>query len=146
MKNLHLLIFSYFFNWTFCVQRMMTLIKQCYQLIRPGPWYLSDGSSEIDAHIRSNLCYLIWLRHLMRSRAVTNRFFFSPRIPFFLQMCATCSKIPSTMNTSLFTVFKDTSLHLCLNNFVSRFPYFQFFSPIRTCCGGTLPPRYFLKE
>ena len=36
-----------------------------------------DGSSEIGKHRRSNLCYLICLRHLIRSRAVTNSMSFS---------------------------------------------------------------------
>ena len=39
--------------------------------------FIYDGNSEIGAQVRSNLCYLIYLRHLMRSRGVTNRFFFS---------------------------------------------------------------------
>ena len=32
---------------------------------------MSDGSSEIGAHVRSNFYYLICVRHLIRSRAVT---------------------------------------------------------------------------
>ena len=38
--------------------------------------YIIDGNKEIGMNIRSNLCYLICLRHLIRSRAVTNRIFF----------------------------------------------------------------------
>ena len=34
-----------------------------------------DGILEIGAQARSNLCYLISLRHLIRSTAVTNRIF-----------------------------------------------------------------------
>ena len=34
-----------------------------------------DGNSEIGAHVRSILCYLIYLRHLIRSRKVTHRIF-----------------------------------------------------------------------
>ena len=37
---------------------------------------LLDCNSEISSHVRSHLCYLICLRHLIRSRAVTNRIFF----------------------------------------------------------------------
>ena len=33
-----------------------------------------DGNSKIDAHVRRNLCYLICLRHSIKSKAVTNRF------------------------------------------------------------------------
>ena len=36
-----------------------------------------DGISEIDAHVSSNLCYLICLKHLIGPRAVTNRIFSS---------------------------------------------------------------------
>ena len=35
-----------------------------------------DGNSEIGAHVRRNLCYLICARHLICSKAVTRRFFF----------------------------------------------------------------------
>ena len=45
---------------------------------------LIDGNSEIGAHVRSNLCYLICLRHLIRSRAVTNRISISEKTYFAL--------------------------------------------------------------
>ena len=32
-----------------------------------------DGNSEIGAHVKSNLCYLICLRRFIRSRAVKDR-------------------------------------------------------------------------
>ena len=35
-----------------------------------------DGNSELGAQVRSNLCYLICLRHLLWSGAVTKRIFF----------------------------------------------------------------------
>ena len=38
---------------------------------------ISNGNSEIDAHVRSNLCYLICSRHLIRSRPVTDQISFS---------------------------------------------------------------------
>ena len=47
-------------------------------------------------HVRSNLCYLIWLRHLLRT--VTNRIF-SPNKLIFLHACATCSELPSNIST-----------------------------------------------
>ena len=56
-----------------------------------------DGDSEIGAQVRINLCYLICLRHLIRSRAVTNRIF-STKSLIFLHACATRSRLPS--NTS----------------------------------------------
>ena len=40
------------------------------------------GNSEIGAHVRNNLCYLIRLRHLIRSRAVTHLVFFSENTDF----------------------------------------------------------------
>ena len=53
------------------------------------------GSSKISAHVKSNLCYLICLRHLVRSRALTNRIFF-PKINLFsFHACATCSELLS---------------------------------------------------
>ena len=49
-------------------------IRIRFFLWRSNPWYfILDGNSETGAHERSNLCYLIWLRHLIWSRAVTNR-------------------------------------------------------------------------
>ena len=41
---------------------------------RDETWY-----SEIGAHVGSNLCYLICLRHYIRSRAATNRICFSTK-------------------------------------------------------------------
>ena len=47
-----------------------------------------DGSSGLVALIRRNLCYLICLRHLERSRAGTNRIFFLLRKDLFFFMGA----------------------------------------------------------
>ena len=44
--------------------------------------FLLDGNSVIGAHVESNLCYLKCLRHLIRSRAVINRMFFSKETYF----------------------------------------------------------------
>ena len=49
-----------------------------------------DGNSELGARVRSNLCYLICFRHLLGSRAVTNRNVFSKKIIFF-HPCETSS-------------------------------------------------------
>ena len=43
-----------------------------------------------------NLCALICLRHLFRSRAVTNQIFL-PKKNVFLHACATCSGLPSNL-------------------------------------------------
>ena len=45
-----------------------------------------DGNVEIGALVSSNLCYLICLRNLIRSRAVTNQFVFL-RKDIFSFMC-----------------------------------------------------------
>ena len=57
-------------------------------------WYFREGNSEIGAHARKNLFYLIGLRHLIRLRVVSNRFFLSPKRPIFLHACTTCSELP----------------------------------------------------
>ena len=43
-----------------------------------------DGRSEMGAHVRSNLCNLICVRHLVRSGAVKNLIFFSENTYFLL--------------------------------------------------------------
>ena len=48
----------------------------------PGMVLILDDKSEIGAHVRSNLCYLICGRHLLSSSAVTTRNFFSGN-PYF---------------------------------------------------------------
>ena len=47
-----------------------------------------DGNSEISAHVRSNLCYFICLRHSIRSKR-----------PIFLHACAICSELQSNTST-----------------------------------------------
>ena len=59
---------------------------------------ISDGNSEIGAHVGSNLCYLFCLRHSVRSRAGTNRIL-NPKMPIFLLACATCSELPSNISS-----------------------------------------------
>ena len=46
------------------------------------PMVLILGNSEIGAHVKSSLCYLICLRHLIRSRAITSQIFFSKKTNF----------------------------------------------------------------
>ena len=51
--------------------------------------------SEINAHVRSDIGYLICLRHLFRSRAVTNLIFFLLfKMTISLHTCATSSELP----------------------------------------------------
>ena len=57
------------------------------------------GNSEIGAHAKSNLFHLICLRHVIRSRGVTN-WIFSPKRPIIIQACAACSELPSNIHMS----------------------------------------------
>ena len=56
---------------------------------------LLDGDSEKGEHVRSNLCYLICLRHLIGLRAVTNRIFIFP----IFHACVICSELPSNISS-----------------------------------------------
>ena len=58
-----------------------------------------DGNSELGAHVGNNLWYLICLRHLIISRAVTNQISFSEKAIFTFNARPTCSELPSNMNT-----------------------------------------------
>ena len=62
-----------------------------------------DGHSDIGARVRSNLCYLICLGHLVRSRAFTNLFFLLRKDIVFLHACAICSELPSNMSTTMYS-------------------------------------------
>ena len=62
---------------------------------------ISVGNSEVGAHMKSNLCYLICLRYLIRSRAVLNRLIFSPKIPIFLHACVWCSELLSSIRSMI---------------------------------------------
>ena len=64
------------------------------------------GNSVISAPVRSNIFYLIHLRHLIRPRAVTNRFF-DQKI-FFPWCRATCSKWPIIICTMHLDGFECT--------------------------------------
>ena len=55
------------------------------------------GNSEIGAHVKSSLCYLICLRHLTSLGVVKNRIFFLR--PNFLHACATYFELPSNIST-----------------------------------------------
>ena len=61
----------------------------------------SDGNSEIGAHIRINLSYLICLRHLIKSRSVTNRIFFFSKKPIFLIYF----ELPFRISDWVFTIY-----------------------------------------
>ena len=46
-----------------------------------------NGNSEMGAHVVSNLRYLIWLKHLIRSRVATNRILFLRKGLFIIYAC-----------------------------------------------------------
>ena len=56
-----------------------------------------DGNFELAAHVRSNLCYLICLRHLIRSKAVKNRIVFLRKKLHAYE----CTEVPSNISTML---------------------------------------------
>ena len=56
-----------------------------------------DGNSLRGAHITRNISYSTCSRHLISSRAVTNRVFY-PKRPNFLHACATCIELPSNIS------------------------------------------------
>ena len=59
-----------------------------------------DGDSEIDgANVGGNLYYSICLRHLIRSRAVTNRIFFYPKRTILMHVCGKSSELPFSEST-----------------------------------------------
>ena len=80
-------------SWTYEIQ-MLIRITMSNKYVREGALsfllrsasstivLMLDGSSEICTHVRSNLYYLIYLRHLIGSRAVDNRIFVSEKTYF----------------------------------------------------------------
>ena len=66
-----------------------------------------DGNSEIGAHVRSNHCYLIYLRKLIRSKTFTNRFVFSKKTHFYSCVCAAFSELPSNISNMINYTIKD---------------------------------------
>ena len=81
------------------IQEVQLLFGSAVFLCAGHDTYILYGNSEMGAHMRSNLCNLIYLRHFIRSREDTNRDFFSPKRPFSLQSCATYSELPSNIST-----------------------------------------------
>ena len=78
-----------------------------------------ESNSDIGAHISSNLCYLIWLRHSIKSMAVTNRMCFSENAYF--HSSATCSELPSNISTMNVPLLAS----LCKDPFLTWSPKFR---------------------
>ena len=57
-----------------------------------------DGDTEIGAHVGSNLCDLICVRHLIGSWAAKSCIV-SPERPIFLPAGAICYELPSNIST-----------------------------------------------
>ena len=69
--------------------RLPLVLSLCFMVL------ILEVNSEIGVNVWSDLGYLIWLRRLFRSRAVTNQYFFLSIRPIFRHTCATCSGLPS---------------------------------------------------
>ena len=79
-------------NWNSCLlSRLSTAAHQIPLIL--------DGNSERCAHLRSNLCFLIW--HLIRSRAFTNRIYFLRKRLFLFHASATCFELLSNLSTMI---------------------------------------------
>ena len=73
-KKITILIYIYLYQQTDinnCVSQNRNKVKSTVLLL--------DGNSEIDTHERINALFSICLSHLIRLRALTNRFFSSPK-------------------------------------------------------------------
>ena len=64
-------------------------------------------TKKIGEQVRSNLCYLICLRHLIRLRGVTNRFFFSVKDLFSFMHASACSELKFNTSTMSSTIKVD---------------------------------------
>ena len=87
--------------------------------------HIFDGDSEIGAHARH--CYLIYFRHLIRTRTVTNRIFLIA-ISIFLHACAPNAELPSTICTIAeqdYLVKKKTFISAYIFIMVEGFAIFQ---------------------
>ena len=73
-------------------------------ILRKSMVLILNDNSEVGAHARSNPCYLICLRHLMRSISVKNRgFFLSEKTLYLFCVCVRHSELPSNISSILFT-------------------------------------------
>ena len=80
-----------------------------------------DGNSEIGAHVRSDLCYLI------RWRAVTNRIFSSEK-NYFHYACATCYELPSNMLPCIIYKYYIMSGYLVIIIYIWRIDEYMWYA------------------
>ena len=94
-----------FYTVTYYIKWVKTSWQYCtnFGLLKdPLMVLIWNGNCEIGAQVRGSICYLICLRHLIRSRTVTNPFFY-PKRPIFLHACAKSSEWPSYICTMVTT-------------------------------------------
>ena len=76
-----------------------------------------EGNPEISAHVKCNLLYLIYLRHLIASGSGhKSDFFCSPKKPILLHACATCSELPSTDIRAMTPTMSEQKLQGAVSN------------------------------
>ena len=85
-----------------------------------------DGNFTIGAHVRSNVCYLIFLRHLNKIESSHKSGFLSPKWSIFPYAHATRSVLQSSTTTMVVYVY----------NIVYREAYIQYSS---TNCSHSKP-------
>ena len=78
------------------IEYLLSPVKLCLSYRKRFFSHIFHSNSETDSNVRNNPCYLICLRHFIRSTAVTNPFFSPPKWPIFL-----CARIISTMSLTL---------------------------------------------
>jgi len=61
--------------------------------------HVLDYNSEIGAHVRRNICYLICVRHLFQIESSHKSDILFPKRPIFLHTWTTCSELPSNIST-----------------------------------------------
>ena len=90
------------------------------------------GNSLRGAHVRWNLYYSTWLRHLIRPKAVPTRIFLSEKT-YFLHACATCSELPSYISIMPFSI-KSRKFKVCVTltkTITLWYTFLHSFAPLR---------------
>ena len=103
-----------FFFWPPLTEFDFNALQICLKFSICWPvkaWYF-DGNLEIDAHVRSNLFYLICIRLMISSRAGKKSDIFIRKRPiFFYHACAICKELPSNIR-SMYSSMVNEVLHM----------------------------------
>ena len=109
--------------------------------------FILDGNLDIGAHVRSNLSLFIWLRHLIRSKAIKNRSFLIKTISFMREqhhlsyhwgrgqknLLAKVKKMPNIWIISIFVPFLSLfPISSLFSSFLLIFS-FSFWSYFSSC-------------